>query len=85
MVSIFRGELKMYYTEKLVLAREKRNISQKELSEMLGIKQQQYARYEKGINVMPITYLDKICIALDVSSDYLIGLTDEFKSYKDKK
>lgn len=75
----------MYYTEKLVLAIEKRNISQKELSEMLGIKQQQYARYEKGINVMPITYLDKICIALDVSSDYLIGLTDEFKSYKDKK
>ncbi len=67
----------MYYTEKLKWIRDCRNITQKEIADYLGIKQQQYARYEKGINVMPITYLAKICIYLNVSADYIIGLTNE--------
>lgn len=70
------------YTERLLLAREKRGMSQKEISEIIGLKQQQYARYEKGINIMPITYLKKICIALNISADYILGLTKEIKSYK---
>lgn len=70
------------YTERLLLAREKRGISQKELSEMIGLKQQQYARYEKGVNIMPITHLKKICIALNISADYILGLTSIIKSYK---
>lgn len=69
------------YTERLLLAREKRGLSQKDLSEIIGIKQQQYARYEKGINIMPITHLKKICIALNISADYILGLTKEIKSY----
>ena len=67
----------MYYTEKLKWIRDCRNITQKEIADYLEIKQQQYARYEKGINVMPITYLAKICIYLNVSADYIIGLTNE--------
>ncbi len=70
------------YTERLLIAREKRGMTQKELSEIIGLKQQQYARYEKGINIMPLTYLKKICIALDISADYIIGLTNTIKSYK---
>lgn len=70
------------YTERLLLAREKRDITQKKLSEIIGIKQQQYARYEKGINLMPITYLKPICIALNISADYIIGLTNKMESYK---
>lgn len=70
------------YTERLLLAREKRGMSQKDLSEIIGLKQQQYARYEKGINIMPITHLKKICIALNISADYILGLTKEIKSYK---
>ena len=72
----------MYYTERLLIVREKRGITQKKLSALIGIKQQQYARYEKGINIMPITYLYKICKELDISADYILGLTDEIKSYK---
>ncbi len=72
------------YTERLLLAREKRGLTQKELSKMIGIKQQQYARYEKGINIMPVTHLKKICIALDISADYILGLTDEIRTYKKK-
>ena len=67
----------MYYTEKLKWIRDCRNVTQKEIADYLGIKQQQYARYEKGINVMPITYLAKICIYLNVSADYISGLTNE--------
>ncbi len=69
----------MYYTDRLELAREARNVTQAKLAQALGIKQQQYARYEKGINVMPITYLDKICKFLNISADYIIGLTDIMK------
>jgi len=64
----------MYYNEKLVWIRDCKNITQKEVAEYLGIKQQQYARYEKGINVMPVTYLAKVCAYLGVSADYILGL-----------
>ena len=70
------------YNERLMLAREKRGYTQKELSKIIGLKQQQYARYEKGINIMPITYLNKICVAIDISADYIEGLTNSMKSYK---
>ena len=75
----------MYYTERLQWVRDCKNETQKEVAEYLGIKQQQYARYEKGINIMPITYLPKICEYLDISADYLLGLTDEMISYKRKQ
>ncbi len=66
----------MYYNEKIAFERDKQNITQKEMAYKLGIKQQQYARYEKGINVMPVTYLPKICKILNVSADYILGLTE---------
>lgn len=73
----------MYYTDRLQWVRDCRNITQKELATRLGLKQQQqYARYEKGVNVMPVTYLANICRILDVSSDYILGLTDTMISYK---
>lgn len=67
----------MYYTERLQWVRDCKNVTQKELSTFLGIKQQQYSRYEKGVNIMPVIYIAKICKYLDVSSDYILGLTDE--------
>ena len=75
----------MYYTERLQWIRDCKNISQKEIAEYLGIKQQQYARYEKGVNVMPVTYLGPICKFLDISADYLLGLINEPISLKQKE
>lgn len=69
----------MYYTDRIQWVRDCKNITQKQMAEELGIKQQQYARYEKGINIMPVTYLPKICIILNVSADYILGFTDEMK------
>ena len=74
----------MYYNERIKWIRDCDNIKQKDIADYLGIKQQQYARYEKGVNIMPITYLKPICEFLDVSADYILGLVDERKSYKEK-
>ncbi len=67
----------MYYNEKIQWVRDCKNITQKEIANYLGIKQQQYARYEKGVNTMPVTYLPKICEYLGVSADYILGLEKE--------
>lgn len=84
-VKIFKmfswGDL-MYYNEKIAYERDKQNITQKEMALRLGIKQQQYSRYEKGINVMPVTYLPKICKILNVSSDYILGLSNNKRPSK---
>ena len=66
----------MYYNERIKFERDSQNITQKEMAKKLGIKQQQYARYEKGINIMPVIYLPKICKILNISSDYILGLTN---------
>ena len=67
----------MYYNEKIQEIRKAKKITQKEIANYLGIKQQQYARYEKGVNIIPINYLTKICQYLDVSSDYILGINDK--------
>lgn len=66
-----------YYNERLMLARKKRDLTQNELSQRLGLKQQQYEKYKKGINVMPITYLYNAWIVLNISANYILGLSDE--------
>ena len=72
----------MYYTERLQWIRNCNNITQKDLATAIGIKQQQYARYEKGINIMPITHLIRICEYLNISADYILGFTEEMKPLK---
>ena len=74
----------MYYNEKIQWIRDCKNITQKELAKHLGIKQQQYARYEKGVNIMPVTYLPEICKYLDVSADYILGLSEIQEIQKEK-
>lgn len=66
----------MYYNEIIQFERESKNITQKQMAEFLGIKQQQYARYEKGINLLPITHLKNICAYLNLSANYILGLPD---------
>ena len=48
--------------------------SQSEFAAALGIKQQQYARYENGITVPGADILANICRIHAASSDWLLGL-----------
>lgn len=67
----------MNYCERIVWIRDCRSLTQKEVADYLGIKQQQYARYEKGINIMPITHLHRLCKILNISADFIVGNTDK--------
>ena len=54
--------------------------SQAEMARQLNMKQQQYARYEKGITVPGIDVLELICRIHACSSDWLLGLKDHHGS-----
>ena len=66
----------MLYYERFRQFRLERGITQAQVAEMLGISQQQYFKYEKGINELPIRYLSVICKAYGISADWLLGLTN---------
>ncbi len=56
--------------------REDRDIKQKELAELLNIKQNTYSQYENGKREIPVEMLWKLADFYEVSIDYLIGRTD---------
>ena len=47
------------------------------VAQALGIKQQAYARYESGGALPGAEILQRICLRLGVSADWLLGLTDK--------
>lgn len=56
--------------------REDNDLTQQEIAELLDTSQTMYARYERGANEMPIRHLIKLARYYDVSTDYLLGLTN---------
>ena len=57
--------------------REDRDITQRELAEHLHIKQNTYSQYENGQRQLPIDVLIKLDLYYKVSTDYILGLSDE--------
>ena len=66
----------MYYLPRLKEVRLMRNMKQKDVCAKLNMKQSQYSRYESGEDEMKIGTLIDICYVLDISADYLLGLSD---------
>ena len=50
---------------------------QSQFAAELGMKQQQYARYEKGVTVPSVDVLSEICRVHACSADWLLGLRGE--------
>lgn len=71
----------MYY-KRLRDLREDSDKSQLEIASLLGMKQQQYARYESGIQEIPLHHFIALAKYYNVSLDYLAGLTDIPKKLK---
>ena len=65
--------MKAYY-EILRELREDRDLSQKQIADVLQTTQQVYSRYENGINELPIRHLTALCRFYGVSADYVLGL-----------
>ena len=60
------------YTDIIRELREDRDLSQREIANLLGTTQQVYSRYEKGENEMPIRHLITLCNFYGVSADYVL-------------
>lgn len=72
------------YFKRLRELREDRDLNQTTIASLLGMKQQQYARYEKGINEIPFEYVIKLAKFYHVSIDYIAELTNDSRLYRPK-
>lgn len=52
--------------------RKQNNLSQNDVSSILGLKQQQYSRYEIGLRDMPLDKLIKLADYYGTSIDYIL-------------
>lgn len=65
--------------------REDRDLTQKQMAEMLSVAQTTYSDYELGKLNIPVPVLIQLAELFGTSIDYLVGLTDERKPYPRKK
>lgn len=56
--------------------REKRGLIQEILAAELGITQQLLSKYERDITLIKVVILKKIAIYFNVTTDYLLGISD---------
>ena len=66
----------MDYMVRMRNLREDNDLTQQQIAVLLGTSQTMYARYERGANEMPIRHLIRLAKYYDVSTDYLLGLTN---------
>ena len=64
--------------------REDNDLKQRELAEILKCSQRVYSNYERGDIDVPTEILIKLSKYYDVSTDYLLGLSDIQNPYKSK-
>lgn len=69
----------MQYTQRLEDLRKDKDLTQEQLAKLLDLKREQYRRYETGINEIKAGFIIKICKFYNVSADYLLGFTNEYK------
>ena len=65
--------------------REKEKITQSELAKELGISQNTYSQYETGARQPSLDMLIKLAEFYFVSTDYILGLTDNPEPYPKRK
>ena len=65
------------YLRRIYDLREDRDYTQKKVAEYLGMHPNVYRRYEKGIREIPVWAVIKLAELYGVSTDYILGLTDE--------
>lgn len=66
----------MNYNDALKRLRKDYNYNQKQIAEILNTSQQQWSLYENGMRELSTSQIIKLCKKLNVSADYVLGLTD---------
>lgn len=69
------------YAKRIRDLREDSDMNQQQIAEILETTQQQYSKYEKEIQEIPIRRMIKLAKIYDVSMDYICGLTDERRPF----
>lgn len=64
------------YLPRIRERRIEKEIKQVFVAKKMEIKQPQYSRYETGQDEMKIGTLIILCKALDISADYILGISD---------
>ncbi len=73
------------YFPRLRDLREDRDLSQEQIANFLGMKQPQYSRYERGTRDLPTDVLIRLAKYYNTSTDYILGLTNDSKPYRQNK
>ena len=71
--------------EQLRGLREDRDLSQKDVADMLNVSLSTYSDYEHENLNIPIASLRKLSEYFNTSVDYILGLTDDSKPYPKRK
>lgn len=71
-----------FFIKRLLEIRTSKNISQIDISKSINISLRSYQRYEKGEREPSLTVIYSIADYFDVSTDYLLGRTDNPNSHK---
>jgi len=66
---------------RLKTIRVEKKYSQREISEVLCVRQNTYSQYETGVRQIPIECLIRLSRFYHVCVDYLLGLTEEEDPY----
>lgn len=66
----------MEYVKRIRDLREDNDKTQLEIAQMLETSQTMYARYERGANELQIRHLLALADYYNVSTDYILGRTD---------
>ena len=67
----------MEINEALIRAREQKEKNQEDIANILNTTQQQISLYETGKREMKASQIITLCKALNITSDYLLGLTNK--------
>lgn len=65
--------------------REDNDLTQQQVAAMLNCSQVSYSHYEIGRRDIPLEYLVKLASFYDVSTDYILGLTEIKQPYPRQK
>ncbi len=69
-----------YYNERLKDFRKYLDLPQRKMAEVIGVSQQHYSMYESGKRIMNAEQIIAVCRRFNVSADYILALTDDFKT-----
>ena len=65
------------FSERLKRLRKSRGLKQYQMADSLNIHRSTYTKYETARSYPPLELFRDLCISLNVSSDWLLGLTDD--------